>query len=278
MKKTDFDKFIDSVKRIVIGSTKLEIPNNVLQRIDSLLGFFVTISTPRENVTVQTLDSYSEIVDDVFVLDYVRNPSNRKHIKNSLILKSDFSDVKKVELLCKEIILMIHETYENDKYTIPHLIGKKETQKELLDWDELYIYVKYHVLKYDVSQLLEPQIIQKIRELQTGRIYGNLRHQKTCDYSYSDILLTFKFCYFDISTSTRFKHFDNNVQKFAYICAIVKNNLNTVIDKRKAQEEADKNIGVSDIMLVNKDKPEYSARKDKYRSNKECLPELEHLW
>ena len=93
-------------------------------------------------------------------------------------------------------------------------------------------------MKYDESQTVEKSIIDKLQELQNGRLYGSKHHVSTCNYSFEDILLTFKFCYFDIEKALKYKHFDNNSKKFNYICAIVKDNINTVIDRRKAQTKA----------------------------------------
>ena len=188
------------------------------------------------------------------------------------ITMSDKTELEKFELTFKEIITMIYEEYNQKTFTSLYL-SDKQTQYEKIAWDSLFRYVKYNILHYDKDQLLEPKIIQKLKELQNGRILGNNKQVALCRYSFDDILLTFKFCYFDIQKYTQSKRFENNVKKFNYICAIVRDNINTVIERKKIKQEANERLLKSnDFGYINTNKAEY------VKKTEECLPELESLW
>lgn len=238
-KLTDLQKAINAIKRIV-GNPKMIISDNILETINSSLGFTVSIATIKENIKEQQITYETVEVDDAFLFNYINK--NKKHIKKTELLNFNLTELQKFEFIYMEIISMIQEEYNADKFSISHLIANKETQFQRIAWDSLYRYIKYNVMGYDVEQLLEPKITQKIKEIQTGRILGNNKQNAICEYSYNDILLTFKFCYFDIQKAIKCKNFSNNVSKFNYICAIVKDNLNTVIDRQKAQEMANEKL------------------------------------
>lgn len=268
-KQSDFQKAINYIKRL-IGNKDMKIPNSILDNLMNILGFNISIATIIENVKEQEITYADVIVDDLFLYNYIK--TNLKYIKKYPILNSDKTELEKFELTFKEIITMIYEEYNQKTFTSLYL-SDKQTQYEKIAWDSLFRYVKYNILHYDKDQLLEPKIIQKLKELQNGRILGNNKQVALCRYSFDDILLTFKFCYFDIQKYTQSKRFENNVKKFNYICAIVRDNINTVIERKKIKQEANERLLKSNNFgYVNTNKAEY------VKKTEECLPELESLW
>lgn len=268
-KQSDFQKAINCIKRL-IENKDMKIPNSILDNLKNMLGFNVSIATITANIKEQEIIYTYVIVDDAFLLNYIK--TNLKYIKKYPILNSNKTELEKFELTYKEILTMIYEEYKQETFTSLYL-SDKQTQYEKIAWDSLFRYVKYNILHYEVEQLLEPKIIQKLKELQNGRIFGNNKQVALCKYSFDDILLTFKFCYFDIQKAIQSKRFDNNVKKFNYICAIVRDNINTVIERKKIKQEANERLLKSnDFGYVNTNKAEY------VKKTEECLPELEALW
>lgn len=114
------------------------------------------------------------------------------------------------------------------------------SEKEKQDWNNLYEYVKEKIMNYDITQKLSKRMILRLRGLQKGKFLDNNNIDDSSYYSFEIILLTYKYCYFDISKILRTKVFKNEEHKFNYIASIVESKLNDVymkINKAKKKEE-----------------------------------------
>ena len=114
---------------------------------------------------------------------------------------------------------------------------KKMTEKEKLDWDALYQYVK-NLLGYDENQALSSTMVLRLKGLLTNKFIENKNIEDGANYSYETILNTFKFCSPDIYKALRTNNFKNEQHKFLYITKIVENNINNVYIRMKNAEKA----------------------------------------
>ena len=114
---------------------------------------------------------------------------------------------------------------------------KKMTEKDLMDWDALYQYVK-NLMGYDENQSLSSQMVLRLKGLLTNKFMENNNIKDTANYSYETILNTFKFCSPEIQRALRTNRFKNEQHKFLYITKIAENNINNVYMRMKNLEKA----------------------------------------
>lgn len=114
----------------------------------------------------------------------------------------------------------------------------KMTQKDIDDWNELYLYVKTNVLGYDEDQCLSKQQVLRLKGLLSNKYMENGNIASTANYSYEIVLITFKFCMPDIRRLLHTVKFRDENHKFNYILRIVEDNINTVYLKMKKLERA----------------------------------------
>ena len=270
-KLSDFEKVVNYIKRIINIEKSKEIPNEVLDDLRISLGFTISKAEIKEKVKEQEITYTDVVVDSDFFRKYLFK--HKKVIQQTLDNCSiNFtSDIQKFKFIYTSVIRMIHEEYEEDNFTNIYM-KEKFTQKTKISWDSLVRYVKYNVFKYDVEQRLSNNSVLKLQELSYGRIMGNKNQCSTCHYTFDEILLTFKYCYFEIEKATMYKSFDSENQKMNYICAIIKSNINDVIKKVSDTNRATEKLLNSDLSNLT------SKRANYVRRTEECLPELEHLW
>ena len=111
------------------------------------------------------------------------------------------------------------------------------TEKDLMDWDALYQYVK-NLMGYDENQSLSSQMVLRLKGLLTNKFMENNNIKDTANYSYETILNTFKFCSPEIQRALRTNRFKNEQHKFLYITKIAENNINNVYMRMKNLEKA----------------------------------------
>ena len=136
---------------------------------------------------------------------------------------------------------------------------KKMSEQEKKDWDELYSYVK-ELMGYDDKTSLSRTEVLKLKGLTRGQFIANNNQQELAEYSFYEILVTFKVCKFDIIRGFRSNSFKNNGHKFNYMIKIVEGNLSTVRERLKSRQQAEQKIESvevteeSTIKYVNKNK------------------------
>lgn len=114
---------------------------------------------------------------------------------------------------------------------------KKMSEKEKIDWENLYNYVK-KVMGYDKDQALSKNMVLRLKGLTTNKFMENKKIEDTANYSYEVILNTFKYCYPDIQRVSNSMNFADEMHKFNVILKIVERNINTVYMKMKNVERA----------------------------------------
>ena len=144
---------------------------------------------------------------------------------------------------------------------------KKLTEKEIEDWDALYMYVKNSILKYDENQSLPSSMVLRLKGLLVNKFMENNSIKDSANYSYETILYTFKFCSPEIFEALRTKRFKDEQHKFNYILKIVENNINNVYlrmkNVEKAKEEAKKTTVEMPIYIGAEFKPK-EKKNDKF--------------
>ena len=136
---------------------------------------------------------------------------------------------------------------------------KKMSEEEKKQWDELYSYVK-DLMGYDEKTSLSRTEVLKLKGLTRGQFIANNSQQELAEYSFYEILVTFKVCKFDIIRGFRSSSFKTNSHKFNYMIKIVEGNLSTVRERLKQREQAEQkmeNVEVTEestIKYVNKNK------------------------
>lgn len=111
------------------------------------------------------------------------------------------------------------------------------TEKEKMDWDALYQYVK-SLLGYDANQALSSTMVLRLKGLLTNKFIENKNIEDGANYSYETILNTFKYSSMDIQKALRTNNFKDETHKFNYILKIIEKNINTVYMKMKNSEIA----------------------------------------
>ena len=114
---------------------------------------------------------------------------------------------------------------------------KKMSEKEKIDWENLYNYVK-KIMCYDKDQALSKNMVLRLKGLTTNKFMENKKIEDTANYSYEVILNTFKYCSPDIQRVFNSMTFVDEMHKFNVVLKIVERNINTVYMKMKKVEKA----------------------------------------
>lgn len=114
---------------------------------------------------------------------------------------------------------------------------KKMSEKEKIDWENLYNYVK-KIMGYDKDQALSKNMVLRLKGLTTNKFMENKKIEDTANYSYEVILNTFKYCSPDIQRVFNSITFVDEMHKFNVVLKIVERNINTVYMKMKKVEKA----------------------------------------
>ena len=123
---------------------------------------------------------------------------------------------------------------------------KRMTKEEKEQWDELYSYVK-GLMGYDDKTSLSRTEVLKLKGLTRGQFIANNNQQELAEYSFYEILVTFKVCKFDIIRGFRSNSFKSNGHKFNYMIKIVEGNLSTVRERLKSRQKQEERIASIEI-------------------------------
>lgn len=147
------------------------------------------------------------------------------------------------------------------------------TSIEKAEWDELYQYVKKEILFYDDSQAMPSNFVLRLRGLTKGKYIDNKNIEDKADYSFKIILYTFQICKPSIMQALSTKTFQNEMNKFNYICKIVENSINDVylrLDKVKKSEET---INSIDTNVLSHQSGKYQKKTEDVKNKR-----LNELW
>ena len=122
----------------------------------------------------------------------------------------------------------------------------KMSEEEKEQWDELYSYVK-ELMGYDCKTSLSRTEVLKLKGLTRGQFIANNNQQELAEYSFYEILVTFKICKFDIIRGFRSNSFKSNGHKFNYMIKIVEGSLSTVRERLKSRQKQEERIASIEI-------------------------------
>lgn len=125
---------------------------------------------------------------------------------------------------------------------------QKGISKEELEFQELYDFVHDEIMKYPKGMLLSQYMILRLKGMHTGQYLRNKKAKEKACYPYPVILNAFRASSVQIQNALFGKSFIDEERKFAYICAIVDKNINSVFVRMQNQliaKEQAKHIDLS---------------------------------
>ncbi len=131
------------------------------------------------------------------------------------------------------------ETKKREKK--PKSTPKKESfltpeEKELKD--EINAYLRDEIFKYDSGKALPKFLWVRIESYRQGKTFARGDMSKAhIYYSYEEILITFKYCKYDILKCLNSMEFKDEYHKINTIMTYIDRNINFVKDKLRQQDE-----------------------------------------
>ena len=132
-------------------------------------------------------------------------------------------------------------------------------QKNRVQLDELYDYVRFEIMGYDKHTSLTQNMVRRLQSMRAGKMIktnDDIPFRMDEGTPYKIILIAFKLKKKDIKNAIATKSFKNDSTKFNYVCAIVENYLpdakKYVIQKKRQEEKLeilDKKIDSEEIKL-----------------------------
>lgn len=152
--------------------------------------------------------------------------------------------------------------------------SKKMDKKTKAEWDDLYSYIRtdiLNILGYDTKKSLPKHLVLRLKGLYDGKFMANKNSKPKARYEFSEILLTFKFCKFDIHNAIRSNTFTNENHMVNYIMVIIESKINDIVDilerKRKSEEKT------QEVNIEINDKADYKPKTKEIVNNR-----LKDLW
>lgn len=108
----------------------------------------------------------------------------------------------------------------------------------------IYIYVEDEILKVPNGQKFQAGklLADRVQGVHLGQFKVNKSHNIQADYSYEVILLTLKYCKFDIIRALKSVEIKDESHKVNLIFSIVEKNINIVDDKLKNRKVAEEKV------------------------------------
>lgn len=149
----------------------------------------------------------------------------------------------------------------------------KMTEQENIEWNELYQYVKKDILNYDENMKLPRFLILRILGLKNGKFVANNKIQPLANYTFNEILMTFKINKITINNAlSNSRKFKDEKHKINYIMAIIESKINDITIRYRNIENS-KEKGESIKVPINNNKAEYIP---KTKQNRNSV--LDDLW
>lgn len=146
-------------------------------------------------------------------------------------------------------------------------MAKKMTEQEKEDWNELYEYVKLDVLGY-MDKKIPQSLVLRLKGLSEGKFMANKYTKPMANYSFKQILTTFKLHKFEITNGFKNneKTFKDENHKINYMMVIIEKKINDVVDKMNRVEKS-KVQGENVEVNANEEKAEYKTKTKEVKSN-----------
>ena len=149
----------------------------------------------------------------------------------------------------------------------------KMTEEDRKYWNKILEIVEKEFLDYDDNQHIQKMAVLKLKGLLNGKVVANNKIKNNGTYSYKVIYATFLMCRKKILNAMANKTFVDEAGKVGYICAIVRNNINTAYELLKKKEQAEKKTEEIDTGEIGHTGVEYIGVTEETRANK-----YEGLW
>ena len=140
-------------------------------------------------------------------------------------------------------------------------------------WKELLSWVETEIFGYDGNQKLQKNAILRLKGLSTGQVVANNKCEKHGNYPYDVIMATFKINKEKILQSIAIKNFTSEENKMAYVCAIVRNNLNDVYTRMNNAKKSSDKIESANTDTLTHTSAEYTPQREEKINKK-----FEELW
>lgn len=116
---------------------------------------------------------------------------------------------------------------------------KKMTEEELILWDNIYMYVKFDILKMEEWQNVDKNTVLRIKGLKDGHFVANPNIIPKAFYTWEELYLAFKYSKLDIIKAFSSVQTKDINHKTNLMLKIVESNLNVVVDKLIAKKQAE---------------------------------------
>lgn len=133
-------------------------------------------------------------------------------------------------------------------------------------------YVKSEILCYGDDLKITTKMVLRIKGLAEGKFIANKKIKPMANYDYKTILTTFKICKGMILSAIHGKEFDNEMQKFNYIMAIIESEINDVALRLKKVERSKEKMEIMQLDNMENEGAEYKPK------SKEVNKKLSDLW
>lgn len=148
-------------------------------------------------------------------------------------------------------------------------------QTENEQWNELYEYIRTEILGYTKDMQLPKFMIYRLRGLKEGKFMSNKNTPANANYSYYEMLLTFKACRLDIQRYTEQKlAFTDENHRFNYIMVIIENNINDIVIKLQNSKQQLERVESIDVSAIKRETTSEYKKKSKEVKNSR----LDGLW
>lgn len=135
----------------------------------------------------------------------------------------------------------------------------KYTQAEKENWDKLYQYIKKDILFYEDNIKLPKTLIMRILGLKEGKFMANKKIKPLANYTFEQILMTFKINKFEIVNAMSRISFKDEKHKINYLMAIIESKLNDTCE-RMANAKKSEEKGLAIEINNNDNKAEYKKK------------------
>ena len=134
------------------------------------------------------------------------------------------------------------------------------TDKEKEQWRELLQYIEKEILNYDDNQHLQKNGVLRIRGILNGKVFANNNTEDNGNYGIEVVFNTFKLCKPQILPAIQAKDFKTEDNKIAYICAIIRNNVNDMYERMKNIKQEQENGKKVDTTIIQHKNNNYKRR------------------
>lgn len=142
------------------------------------------------------------------------------------------------------------------------------------DFLNMCYWIEKELFNYDDNQKLQKAACLRLQGLKKGKIIANNKIADNGNYTVECVFNTFKADKEKILKSLKYKTFKNETTKMAYICAIVRGDINDMYTRMKNVEVAKSKQESINIDAQNSDPVEYHSQTESNTENQT----FEDIW